>query len=205
MPKFGVYGGTFNPLHNAGIQLARKAREQFRLDKVLFVPNGNPPHKRVDVLDKEVRFELVQAGIAGEEGFEASRIEVDRPGITWTIDTLEELKRLHGAVELFFIMGEDNVPSFAKYDRRADFFKLAGLLVAPRAFPKQSSLDEWRKLLPEATIELIDQPASGLSSTEVRKLIRSGADFSDHVPAAVHRIITERGLYKEVSPETVSS
>ena len=200
MKKIGVYGGTFNPVHKAGIQLARKAFEQFQLDKVILVPNGNPPHKRQDVLDKEVRFELVAAAVASEAGFEASRIEVDRPGTTWTIETLAELKKLYGDVELFFIMGEDNVPSFAKYDRKLEFFQLARLLVAPREYPKQSSVDEWRRLLPEATIDMIDQPASGLSSTEIRKLIRSGGDYCAHLPEAVCRIVSQRGLYLD-SPQ----
>ncbi len=196
MKKYGVYGGTFSPPHNAGIALARKAREQFLLDKVLFIPNGKPPHKQ-DVLDKEIRFELVVAGIAEDPFFEVSRIEIDREGVTWSIDTLSELKRIHGDVELHFIMGEDNVPAFVKYDRRAEFFKLARLLIAPRSYPNQSSLDEWRKLLPEAQIDLVDIVASGLSSTEIRKLIRSGADYSSHVPEKVGRIIRERGLYLE--------
>lgn len=194
--KLGVYGGTFSPIHNAGIALARSAQVQFGLDKVLFIPNGTPPHKK-DVLDKEIRYELVCAGIAGEPHFEASRIEIDREGVTWTIDTLQELKRLHGDVELYFIMGEDNIPAFVKYDRRAEFFKLAGLLVAPRVCPKQSSLELWRQSLPEASIEMIDIVASGLSSTEIRKLVASGGDYCAHVPPGVCTIIRERGLYKE--------
>jgi nicotinate-nucleotide adenylyltransferase len=194
MKKLGVYGGTFSPIHNAGLALVRKAREQFGLDKVLFIPNGTPPHKK-DVLDKEIRYEMVCAGIAGEPFFEASRIEIDREGVTWTIDTLQELKKLYGDVELYFIMGEDNIPAFVKYDRRAEFFKLAGLLVAPRVCPKQSSPELWRQALPEASIEMIDLVASGLSSTEIRQLVSSGGDYCAHVPAGVCKIIRERGLY----------
>lgn len=194
MKRYGVYGGTFSPPHNAGIALARKARDQFRLDKVFFIPNGKPPHKQ-DVLDKEIRFALVEAAIENEQGFEASRIEIDRPGVTWTIDTLGELQRLHSDAELFFLMGEDNVPAFEKYDRKIEFFKLAKLLIAPRSCPKQSSLDEWRRLLPEASIEMVDITPSGLSSTQIRGLIRGGGDYSIHVPPGVARLIRERKLY----------
>lgn len=198
--KIGVYGGTFSPPHLAGIILARKSRDQFRLDKVLFIPNGTAPHKQ-NVLDKEIRLELVQAAISGEALFEASRIEIDRPGVTWTIDTLYELKKLYPDAELYFIMGEDNVLAFEKYVRKLEFFNLATLLIGPRAYPKQSSLDEWRKLLPEAKIEMVDIEASGLASREIRELVRTGGDYCSHVTAEVCRIIRERGLYLDSPPK----
>lgn len=219
MNTLGVYGGTFNPLHNAGITVGRTAKKQFSLDKVWFMPNGDPPHKKTGVLDKELRYEMVVAGIAGEEGLEASRIEIDRPGITWTIDTLRELKKIHGdGVRLHFIMGEDNVAVLSAYALRKEFCGLCKLLVAPRitvevtqewrkllpeADPatiekwRQNKRDQWRKLLPEADLDVIALTESGLSATEIREKVRKGESISDLVPPAVEKIIKDKKHYLE--------
>lgn len=199
--RIGISGGTFSPIHNAVLKVARKARTQHSLDKILLIPNGQPPHK-TNVLDKEIRFEMVQAAVANEPGLEASRIEIDRPGQTWSIDTLRALKQLdeYKDAEFFFIIGEDNIAAFKVYEHRLEFYKLATLLVAPRKFANQSDLDKWRQELPEATIELIDCEADGLSATQIRQLVKEGKSISEHVPAAVEKIISERGLYKDQPP-----
>jgi nicotinate-nucleotide adenylyltransferase len=195
--NIGVFGGTFNPIHNGELIVARQARLQENLDKVIFVPNGRPPHKKLDVLDKELRHELVSAAIASQQGFEASRLEVDRPGVSWTIDTLRELKKTLGSTaRLNFIIGEDNVRSFEQYEHRQEFFKLCRLLVSPRQTPEQSNLDDWKARLPEAEIVLLNCIGNGISSTMIRSLIRNGQDYSQFVPAAVMQIIEAKGLYK---------
>lgn len=212
MNALGVYGGTFSPLHNQGLIVARTARKQFSLDKVLFVPNGNPPHK-TGVLDKEFRYDMVVAGIAGEDGMEASRIEVDRPGITWSIDTLRELRRIYGAdVRLHFIMGEDNVKTLAGYELRQEFCRLCKLLIAPRILPDQevteewraTRRDEWRKLLPEADLDVIELTESGTSATEIRAKVRRGESIAHLVPPAVEDLIRRLGHYKEVNENGAS-
>ncbi len=193
----GIYGGTFNPLHLGDLIVARQARDQESLSKILFIPNGCPPHKSFDVLDKELRYELAVAGTANEKGFEVSRLEIDRPGVSWTIDTLRILKaELGDSVRLNFIIGEDNVRSFEKYELRQEFFKLCPrLLVAPRQTPEQSNLADWKSRLPEADIVKINCPSSGISSTMIRALIRNKQDISHLVPAAVQQIIIAKGLY----------
>src|SRR5438094_6412096 len=134
MRHLGIMGGTFNPLHSRHLMVGQAAGDQFSLEKVLFVPSGNPPHKKADVLEPELRFEMVAAGVAGNPLFEPSRLEIDRPGVTWTIDTLKELARIYGPdVRLNFIMGEDNIAAMEGYDRRAEFLSLCRLLVSPRA------------------------------------------------------------------------
>ncbi|MBX9724163.1 MAG: nicotinate-nucleotide adenylyltransferase [Candidatus Obscuribacterales bacterium] len=195
--EIGVYGGTYNPVHNGELIVARQAHQQENLRKIIFVPNGNPPHKKLGVLDKELRFELLSAAVASEKDFEVSRLEIDRPGISWTIDTLRELKRTLGsAVRLNFIIGEDNVRSFEQYEHRKEFFKLCRLLVSPRQTPEQSNLDDWKARLPEAEIVLLNCVGNAISSTMIRSLIRNGQDYSQFVPAAVKQIIEAKGLYK---------
>lgn len=193
----GVFGGTFNPFHNGELRIGKQALVQVPLSRLLFIPNGIPPHKKTDVLDKELRYELLKAGTAGETMMEVSRLEIDRPGITWTIDTLRALKsQLGESVRLNFIMGEDNIKAFEQYELRADFFKLCRLLVAPRLTPQQSNLADWQTRLPEAEIIQLNCKASDISSSTIRELIRSGKPYSHLLPEAEYKIIEAKDLYK---------
>ncbi|MBY0358519.1 MAG: nicotinate (nicotinamide) nucleotide adenylyltransferase [Candidatus Obscuribacterales bacterium] len=207
MARIGVFGGTFNPFHLAELNLGRTVVKQFPLDKLLYIPNGEPPHKKTGVLDKELRYEMVVAGLVGESKLEASRIEIDRPGTTWTIDTLRELKKLYGdQTQLDFIMGADNVPKFANYYLSGDFFKLCNLLIGPRLVDKSVTdsdiiakpTREWvQKLLPTANFELIDIEPSSQSSTEIRDKISRGESIAHLVAPAVLKIIETKGHYKK--------
>lgn len=202
----GVFGGTFNPFHNGELGIARQAIVQVPLSKLLFMPNGTPPHKKTDVLDKELRYELLKAGTAGETTMEVSRLEIDRPGVSWTIDTLRTLKeQLGDSVRLNFIMGEDNVKAFEQYELRKEFFKLCRLLVAPRLSPSQSSLADWKSRLPEAEIIQLNCTASDIASTKIRKLIRSGQPYAHLLPEAEYKIIEARHLYKNTSAEQTAA
>jgi len=198
MRHIGVMGGAFNPIHTRHLMVAQRALDLFQLEKVIFVPSGNPPHKKQDLLDKEIRFRMVVAGIADNPRFEASRLEVDRPGESWTIDTLKELQQALGPdVRLSFIIGEDNINVLRLYDRRAEFLSLCRLLVSPRGSADPQALDTWRQLLPEGEIELIDCPVNATSSTLVRTWVRNGQSVRYLVPAAVADIIESEGHYKQ--------
>lgn len=206
MREIGLMGGACNPPHFGHFQMATCALEQFRLEKVIFMPSGTPPHKKDDLLDKELRFELLDAEIkaVNDPRLESSRLEIDRPGTTWTIDTLDELRKIYGPdIRFNFIIGEDNIKSIARYDRRADLLSRCRLLVAPRGNSDISQLAEWKKALPEAQedgIAAIDCPANALSSTLVRNYVRNGRSVRYMVPAAVLAIIEQKGLYKNAPP-----
>jgi len=201
MEELGIMGGTFNPIRIRELMVAQCGKEQYRLKKVLFIPNGTPPHKLNDLLDREWRFEMVDAAVQDNPGFEASRIEIDRPGVTWTIDTFDELRLQYGpGVRFNFIIGEDNIKSLQAYDRRAEFLHRCRLLVAPRDSVRPGMLDQWRSALPEADIEMIDCPADSSSSTLVRQWIRAGKSVRYLVPAAVWDILVARGHYLQGSP-----
>lgn len=206
MRHIGVMGGAFNPIHTRHLMVAQKAMDQFGLEKVIFVPSGNPPHKKTGMLDKELRFAMVVAAISDNPRFEASRLEIDRVGESWTIDTLKELQRLYGQdVCLNFIMGEDNVSAFKTYERRVEFFALCRLLVSPRRSADPQLVATWRQILPEADIEAIDCPANDCSSTLVRTWICNGHSVRYMVPSAVLKIIEDNGYYKEGSLAAGSS
>lgn len=208
MIDIAVFGGSFNPFHNAELAIARQVLEQLSPQKLIFIPNGSPPHKKAeDLLDKELRYKLLCLGTAGEPRFEVSRLEIDRPGISWSIDSLKVLKaRLGKQYRLNFIIGEDNVIAFHKYKERRKFFKLARILIAPRS-TANTTADEsmlkaaWQKLLPEAEILPISCACSDISSTEIRSRIMQKQDFRGLVPEAIYNFIIKNGLYGASAPE----
>jgi nicotinate-nucleotide adenylyltransferase len=196
MEELGIMGGTFNPIRTRELMVALCAKQQHRLMKVLMIANGTPPHKHNDLLDREWRFEMVSASVRDSNDLEASRLEIDRPGVTWTLDTFDELRRQYGpGVRFNFIIGEDNIKSLQAYDRRAEFLQRCRLLVAPRDSVRPNMLAEWRQALPEADIEMIDCPADSSSSTLVRQWIRAGLSVRYLVPPAVWDILIARGHY----------
>ena len=204
MYELGICAGTFNPIHLWHPIVADCARQQFGLDEVLFIPNGNPVHKK-GVLDKETRFEMVQAAIAPSPFFTASRIEIDRVGPSYTVDTLRSLKAQYGKdVRLNLIIGLDNVQGgdlpVTQWKEADEVFRLCRLLIGPRNF----ELPEAKKIAAQlssskADFELIECPASTLSSTLVRERIAAGQSIRHLVAPAVFEIITARRLYASLA------
>lgn len=198
MRHLGIMGGTFNPPHNLHLLVAQLAAEQYEMEKVLFIPSGKPPHKKASLLPKKVRFELTAAAVAGNPLFEASPIEVNRPGLTWSIDTLRKLRRIHGPdVRLNFIIGDDNLPVIRDYELREEFLTLARLVVCPRKrVGNRRNISQWRRTIPEADMVFVDCPQFPFSSTLVRDWLEQGRDVRYLVPPAVLKIINERGYFK---------
>ena len=131
--RIGVFGGTFDPIHAGHLAIARAAREQARLDKVLFVIAAAPPHKPGDsITPAETRVAMTAAAIAGVPGFELSRIELDRPGPSYTADTLNLLHEEMPEAQLFFIVGYDSALDLPKWRRPEEIVGAATLLIAPR-------------------------------------------------------------------------
>ncbi len=197
MKELGIMGGTFNPPHNLHLLVGQLAGEQLGMEKVLFIPSGQPPHKKADLLPKMVRFELMEAAVRGNPLFEASRIEVDRPGVTWSIDTLRALRRIHGAgVRLNFIIGDDNLPVIRDYAKRDALLKLARLVVCPRKKKgNKTNIRNWRRMLPNADMVFVDCPQFPFSSTLVRDWLEAGRDVRYLVPGPVLDIIKERRYF----------
>ncbi|PYI91644.1 MAG: hypothetical protein DMF03_03085 [Verrucomicrobia bacterium] len=110
LQKIGIYGGTFDPIHYAHLILAREALEQFQLEKVIFVPAATSPGKDAPIASGELRWEMLLAAIAGEACFEADDFELRRPPPSYTITTIEQLAIKHGQAQLFFLIGDDNLP-----------------------------------------------------------------------------------------------
>lgn len=188
----GIFGGTFDPVHEAHLRIARAARDQAGLDRVLFVVSGTPPHKRDEVAaGPEDRYAMVEAAIAGERGFEASRVEIDRTGPSYTADTLRTLREDHPGARMSLILGYDAALDLPKWREPQAILSQADLLVVARP--------DWRSHpLPPALAgkcRMLEFEETTLSSTGVRDLLASGGCTDGLLPPRVLGVIRQKGLY----------
>jgi len=185
MRKIGIYGGTFDPIHHGHLILAREAREILRLEKVIFVPAAASPFKDSPAASAAMRSSMLQAAIEGEMGFAVDDCELQRPPPSYTIDTIEEIRRREGDVEIYSFIGEDNVAALGKWHRFAELEKLVRFVVLDRTARGTNH--------PYATVNRrID-----ISAAEIRKRVASGQSIRYFVPRAVEEIIRRQKLYGE--------
>jgi nicotinate-nucleotide adenylyltransferase len=200
--RIGIFGGTFDPVHIAHLIIGEQAREQAGLDQVWFVPSARPPHK----LDKPVtpfdrRAEMLQLAIAGQANFRVELIEKDRPGPSFTADTLENLHRLYSGSEFFLILGADCLPDLAKWHQPLRILELATLLIARRPGSTSWSSEQLAEAvgLPDAKavrMNQIESPLMELSSRDLRRRAAEGRSLLFMVPRAVEVFIKEKGIYR---------
>ena len=134
MPKerIGIMGGSFNPIHDRHIEIAACAKREQKLDRVIFLPAGNPPHKHDGLADAEYRYEMTRLAVSGIPGFTASRMEIDREGVTYTVDTLTRLQKQMPGAELYYLIGEDTLFDLRNWRRPEKVFTLCRFLVCSR-------------------------------------------------------------------------
>lgn len=206
MRNIGVFCGTFNPIHLGHLLMAECARDQFELEKVLFITSANPPHRISGLLDKEERHEMVAAAVADNPFFEASRLEMDRAGLSYTVDTLRLVKENCGAdTRLNLIIGEDNLPYIKQWRESSEILRLCRLLVAPRQFPTPnpkygSAAGPDGGELAGASMEMTDFPLIPISASEIRERLASGRSIRYMVPPAVYDILMKKGHYRQATP-----
>ncbi len=187
----GVLGGTFDPLHIGHVVLAAEARHALGLDRVLLVVANDPWQKTGEqsVTPAEDRFAVVAAGVADVAGVEASRLEIDRGGPSYTVDTLVELRAVWPAAELLLIVGADVVAGLPSWHRAAELPALSTLVVATRAgHEAPADPPGWR-------VVHLRIPALEVSSSEIRRRLAAGRPVDGLVPAAALHCIERRGLY----------
>ncbi len=198
--KIGIMGGTFNPIHNGHLIVAEDVREQCGLDKVLFIPSGQPPHKPdSEVIGAEHRYEMVRLAVEYNCFFEASRIEVDRNGLTYTINTLQELKLIYSEGTVFyFIIGADVVKELITWREYKKVFQMCEFIAVLRpgygnsAFEsaiEQVSRDEG------ARIQQVQSRQIDISSTDIRERQQRRESIKYLVPDRVEEYIKTHGLY----------
>ena len=199
--KIGIMGGTFDPIHYGHLVTAEAAREEFRLDKVVFVPSGNPPHKKSKPISRGVdRVNMTVLAIANNPCFEVSDIELVRDGYTYTVDTLKEFIKTYGEKnQFFFITGADAVMEILTWKDVSTILKLCRIVSAYRPgsdIEKFKSMVEELERVYKSNIHLIEVPALAISSTEIRRRVKMGITIKYLLPEKVEKYILEKGLYR---------
>ncbi|HET7703490.1 MAG TPA: nicotinate (nicotinamide) nucleotide adenylyltransferase [Candidatus Limnocylindrales bacterium] len=205
--SIGILGGTFDPFHLGHLGLARAARDQLGLERVLVVPAAAPPHKPGRVIsDGAVRLALVEAGIAGEDRIEASRIELDRDGPSYTVDTLAALAERERAAgrepDLTLVLSAESFAGLPAWRDPERLLDLARIAVAPRAGHELPDPTWIAERFPgrEGRIVLIDGPRIVASGSEIRRRVAAGDPLAGFVPDGVARAIAADRLYRHPEP-----
>lgn len=194
--RIGLMGGTFDPIHHGHLVAAGEARWQFDLDTVLFIPTGQPWQKPVGVSPAEDRFRMTVIATASNPAFAVSRIEIEHPGPTYTVDTLRRLRAdLGDDARLFFITGADAVLHILTWKDRDEVLGLAEFIAATRP---GYDLDLLTERLPVARERLhpLEIPMLAISSTELRARVARGQPIQYLVPDGVAEYVAEHGLYR---------
>ena len=197
--KIGVLGGTFDPIHLAHLAVAEAVKAKLGLAEVIFVPAGQPWLKANNYISAaEHRAQMVRLAIAGKSYFRLSAMEIDRPGPSYTVDTMAELRGQIGAGgELYFILGWDNLAELPRWRQPARLIQLCYLVAVPRPGYPVPDLMKLAGDIPGIAqrVIIMDKPQLDISATEIRKRLSRGAPINDLVPEAVAEYIRRHGLY----------
>jgi nicotinate-nucleotide adenylyltransferase len=193
VPRIGVMGGTFDPIHHGHLVAASEVGHFYSLDEVIFVPTGRPWQKEGRVSASEDRYLMTVIATASNPRFSVSRVDIDRPGPTYTIDTLRDLRALRGPdAEFFFITGADALAQMMTWQDADELFKLAHFVGCTRPGHRLSGVG-----LPDDRVSLIEIPALAISSTNCRQRVESGQPIWYLVPDGIVQYISKRSLYRK--------
>ncbi len=198
--RIGIMGGTFDPIHYGHLVTAEAARGQFQLDQVLFLPSGTPPHKDpTQVTDTKHRYTMAVLATLTNPHFEVSRVDIDRTGTTYTIDTLRILQDLHGtAVRLFFITGADAILEIMGWKDSQELLGMAEFIAATRPGfqleDQRGTIHHWFSSQ-NKRLHILQVPAMAISSTDIRRRVRKGESIRYLVPETVDYYIRKNRLY----------
>lgn len=197
MPEIGLMGGSFNPIHCGHVALARAALESGRVERVLFLPTGNPPHKKEGLADKFDRLRMVELAVEHEAGMAVCREEIDRDGVIYTVDTLAALKRKMPDCTLTYLIGADTLCALGTWRRVETVIERCKFLVMMREGETREEVIRLAGLWTQrgAQIDFLDARKMDISSTQIREQIQKGLPFERLVPQAVADYIHEHGLY----------
>lgn len=194
-------GGTFDPIHYGHLVAAEGARYQFKLDKVVFIPAGRPPHKMAhEISPARHRIMMTLLAIQSNPYFTFSSIEVERPGPSYTVDTVHDMRRCFPDAEIYFITGADAVLEILNWRRVEELLSLCFFVAATRPGFRLENLQQRLGALPEHLLRRIytmEVPALAISSTDIRRRVREGRPIKYLLPETVERYIYRAGLYRD--------
>lgn len=197
MPKerIGIMGGSFNPIHERHMDMAASAKRELKLERIIFLPTGNPPHKKDGLENAEDRFEMTRLAVHGVPGFTASRMEIDREGVIYTVDTLAKLQKQMPDTAFDYIIGEDTLLDLPNWRKPDKVFGMCRFAVCCRTSDDVQALPIVKKLEKRgATFVFLKLNPSPVSSTAVREKLAEGKD-PDELPPQVMEYIRLMGLY----------
>ncbi len=199
MSRVGIMGGTFDPVHLAHLVMARCAREQMMLNKVLFMPSKIPPHKRNQkISSEELRAKLVQLAVEEEPGFYYSDFELNRKEVTYTARTLELLRKQYHEEEFFFIMGADSLYQFENWYLPEKIMQYAVILAVSRNGVLQQDMLDKAAMLSEkfhGEVRVIQMPEMNISSSMIREKLAGGESVEQYLPPKVYEYIMGNHCY----------
>ncbi len=190
--KIGILGGSFDPVHNGHIDMASFCKEKFNLDKIMFLPLGDPPHKN-NITDKNIRIQMLEASIKDNKDFFISRIEVDRAGKTYTFDTIKWLIE-NTDDEYYYIIGGDTVNTLHKWYNVVELFKILKFIVVDRSNTDALNVEELTNM--GAKLYFANHTGLDVSSTMIRDCIKNNKDIDGLVSDGVKELILKYELYK---------
>ena len=190
--RLGVMGGTFDPIHHGHLVAASEVAHRFELDEVVFVPTGVPAFKQDSVItDSEHRYLMTVIATASNPRFTVSRVDIDRPGLTYTVDTLRDLQSERPDADIFFITGADAIAQILTWKDAAELFEMAHFVGVTR--PGHALSDAG---LPPGVVSALEVPALAISSTDVRERVAKEEPVWYLVPDGVVQHIAKYGLYR---------
>lgn len=197
--KIGIMGGTFDPIHYAHLATAEFIRDKYKLDKIIFIPSGNPPHKPINVADKYDRYKMVVLATRNNDDFIVSDLEIKKETKTYTIDTLRYLKERYTNADIYFITGADAICDIETWKDVEDNFKMATFIAATRPgislLRAQEKIEHLTKRY-NARIISVYVPSLDISSTYIRDQVKEEKSVRYLVPESVQKYIYINKLYK---------
>lgn len=197
--RIGLIGGTFNPIHTGHLIISEYIKGKFPLDKVIFIPTNNPPHKEMEgVISAFHRYKLALLATENNQDFEVSNIELEREGKSYTIDTINEFKKLYPNDELYFLIGGDTLYKLIEWHNIEQLFQVIDFIVIGRdGFSNDDILNKIKELKDNygARIDFVDGPIIEISSTEIRENIKNDHSIKYLVPEKVEDYIYYNKLY----------
>lgn len=197
--NIGILGGTLDPIHIGHTIVAQSALNELNLDKIVFMPSGNPPHKDIKNISTNFhRKNMIELAINSNKDFMFSDFEMNRSGIIYTSDTLRMINEINGELNLFFIMGADSLLAIETWHNPKEIFKYCTIVVADRDYQYNKTtkyIDELKKKY-DAKIEFIKSPLIHISSSDIKNLIKENKSIKYLVDDKVRDYIIENQLYK---------